>query len=428
MRNMLPNEQVKNIYSMNGIEIYNIRAAKFKTNTINIFFHDSLSRENAAKNALIPAVLRRGSEAYPTFGDIALYMESLYGASFDCGVAKKGERQIIQFYMDFVSDSYAGEGQRLFEKAFEFLEGLITKPALQNGVFNGEYVRQEKENLKRLIESRVNDKMQYGVERCLEEMCREEPFGIYEYGNVSDLDSIDEKNLYEHYGRFLKSLPVSIYITGDMDAEYIKKVTSKFTAIKRQNVKKINPPVISVNRREQKNITEKMDVNQGKLSLGFRTNICASGPDYHSLMVYNGILGGGLHSKLFQNVREKAGLAYYAFSRLEKFKGLMVISSGIEISNRDKAEEIILKQLEEVKKGNVSEYEYQSSVKSLETAIKSLGDSQLGIVDFYLGQSVAGTNDTFDTMLEKIKNVSVQDAIAVSQNIAPDTVYFLTSK
>ena len=119
------------------------------------------------------------------------------------------------------------------------------------------------------------------------------------------------------------------------------------------------------------------------------------------MMVYNGILGGGIHSKLFQNVREKASLAYYAFSRLEKFKGLMVISSGIEMKNKDKALEIILQQLEEIKKGNISDYEFESTMKTIETGIKSLKDSQMQIVDFYLSQAVAGTKDSFDDIIDK---------------------------
>jgi len=171
-----------------------------------------------------------------------------------------------------------------------------------------------------------------------------------------------------------------------------------------------------------------MSVSQGKLSLGFRTGTAPNDNDYYSLLVYNGILGGGIHSKLFQNVREKASLAYYAFSRLEKFKGLMVISSGIEIQNRKMAEDIIMDQLKEIENGNITDYEYSSTLKAIETGIKSLKDSQLHIVDFYLSQVVGGTEDTLDGIIGKIKKVTRQDVIDISKRIKLDTVYFLTAE
>jgi predicted Zn-dependent peptidase len=421
-------EKLEKAASFNGIDVFLLPAEKFKTNTINIFFHDNLSRDSAARNALVPAVLRRGCESFPTFQEIALYLEELYGASFDCGIVKKGERQILHFYMEHAADRYTGQEENLFEKAFDLLIEIITRPVLAQGAFKSEYVQQEKENLRKLIESRVNDKMQYAVDKCLEEMCREEPFGVYEYGAVEDLDRIQPGDLYEHYVRLLETLPVSVFITGSVEKRNIDRVIDRLYQLKRGNVKKVDISSVEKEVREVRNVTDSMNVNQGKLSLGFRTNTSSNDRDYFSLVVYNGILGGGVHSKLFQNVREKAGLAYYAASRLEKFKGLMVVYSGIEIVNKDKALEIILKQVEEIKAGNISDYEFESTRKTIESGIKSLKDSQLYMVDFYLSQIVVNMNDTLDTVIEKVKNVTRQDVVNIAAKIKLDTVYFLTGK
>lgn len=420
------NEKLNKVGSFDGIDIYTIKSDKFKTNTINIFFHDNLSRENAAKNALLPAVLRRGCSRFPTFQDIALYLEELYGAAFDCGVTKKGEMQIIQFYIDYVSDRYTGENTRLFEKAFDLLYEIIASPVLEEGSFKKEYVEQEKENLRKLIESRVNDKMQYAIEKCLEEMCREEPFGIYDYGSVEDLKPIDDKILYDHYTNFLRTLPISVYITGNVDESEVDYAVKKLSGIKRASIKKIETCNVEKEVVEVRNITENMPVNQSKLSLGFRTNTSPCDEDYYSLVVYNGILGGGVHSKLFQNVREKESLAYYAFSRLEKFKGLMVISSGILSENKDKTIRIIKEQLENISKGNISDYEFDSTIKTIETGMRSLMDSQLQIVDFYLSQSIVNTHDDFESFIEKVKKVTKDDVVRVAGKIKLDTIYFLT--
>ncbi|ABN52218.1 MAG TPA: insulinase family protein [Hungateiclostridium thermocellum] len=428
MDTVISENKVSEVASFNGIKIYTIKSKKFKTNSINIFFYDDLTRENATKNAMIPAVLRRGCEGYPTIRDISLYLEELYGSVFDCGVTKKGEHQIIQFYVEYISNKYAQPDIDLTKKNFDLLLNIITRPVLENNAFKKEYVEQEVQNLKELIESRVNDKMQYVIEKCLEEMCKDEPFGIYDYGSVEDLRGIDEKNLYEHYKYFLETLPVYVFISGDVDDEGIKYITDGLAKIKRGNVKSLAKTKVEVNTGEVRNIIERVSVNQGKLCLGFRTNTPPGSKDYYKLLVYNSILGGGLHSKLFQNVREKAGLAYYAFSRLEKFKGLMVVSCGIEIKNKDKALEIIYKQLDEIKNGNISDYEYEASIKSIETGIKSLKDSQLQIVDFYLSQYIAETDDTPDDVIENVKKVTKKDVVDIAERIKLDTVYFLTSK
>lgn len=425
MHNNSITEKASKVASFNGIDIFKIFSEKFKTNTINIFFHDNLTKESVTKNALVPAVLRRGCEGFPTFGDIALRLEELYGASFDCGVTKKGERHIIQFYIEFVAERYAGEGTNILKNAFDLLLEVITRPVLENGVFKSEYLKQEKENLKRLISSRVNDKVQYAADKCLEEMCRDEPFGIYEYGDVSQLDSIDEENLYLHYMSALKTYPISVYISGDFDDSDIDIICQKLKGLERGTVKNLDNPSVGARVTEVRQVEEKMNVKQGKLSLGFRTGISPNEADYYSLLVYNGILGGGIHSKLFQNVREKAGLAYYVFSRLEKFKGLMLVSGGVEAENRGKTVDIVMKQLEEIKKGNISDYEIDSTLKGIETGMKSLCDSQLSIVDFYLGQVISGTNDDFETIIERVKRVTKNDVLRVADKINLDTVYFL---
>ena len=385
MQNTMQEEQVSKVASVNDISVYQVKSDKFKTNSINIFFIGNLSRENATKNALLPAVLRRGCQRFPTSQNIALYLEELYGASFDCGVAKKGECHILQFYIDHISDKYAHKDADLFEKSFDLLYEIIMAPVLEDGIFKEEYIEREKENLKNLIESRVNDKLSYSVERCFEEMCKDEPFGIYEYGTVGDLAAINSRNLYEYYTYLLQNLPMQIFISGDIEEDKIKWVVERLSQIKRGQVKNIAVGAVRQQSGEVRNVIEKMNINQGKLSLGFRTNTSPDEEDYYKLMVYNGILGGGVHSKLFQNVREKESLAYYVFSRMEKFKGLMIISGGIEIKNKDKALEIILRQMDEIKEGNISDYEYASTLKTIETGIKSLRDSQLQISGFLFG-------------------------------------------
>lgn len=328
------NQEPIKMYSSKGIDVYKISTDKYKTNTINIFIHDNLTADNASKNALIPAVLRRGTRTLNTSREISICLEELYGATFDCGVSKKGEQQILQYYIEYINDFYTGDNSNLFEKSFNFLLEVVTNPYLENGQFKQEYLEQEKFNIKTLIESKINDKVSYSLERCFEEMCQDEPFGIYDYGKVSDLEKISNTDLFDHYTSLLESNPISIYITGNIQDSKINNIIKKLSSLNRSKIKDIIKPQIERHIPEVRNITETLSINQGKLCLGFRTNVFPDSKEYYSLLVFNGVLGGGVHSKLFMNVREKEGLAYYVFSRLEKFKGLMLIGSGIDCDKK----------------------------------------------------------------------------------------------
>lgn len=421
-------ENLNKLFEVNGINIYNIKSDRFKTNTISIFFQDNLNENSAAMNALFPSVLRRGTQNLPTLKDINLYLEELYGAVFDCGIAKKGERQIIHFFFEYLSDKYANEENRNFEGALEFLLDIVYRPFLKEEAFHPEYVEQEKTNLKMLIQSRTNDKVQYSMDRCYELMCREEPFGLYEYGTLEQIEKITPAELYKHYRDKVATLPADIFITGQLEDSDIEFLKSKVSCIERGVTKGLTAGIVKKYVDTVRFFEDRMEVTQGKLSLGFRTNITPKEDDYYALMVYSGILGGGMHSKLFQNVREKAGLAYYVFTGLEKFKGLMIIGSGIDIKQKERARELIMEQLEAIKDGRISDYEFESTLKSLETGIHSLKDSQLQVVDFNLSQLIAQTHDTFEGILSKIKRVTKKDVINITKKIQLDTVYFLTSK
>ena len=75
-----------------GIAVHNIVTDKFKTNLYAVFLAIPLSKEDVTKNALITAVLRRGTENIKTQEEISKKLEEMYGASFDCGVEKTKQK------------------------------------------------------------------------------------------------------------------------------------------------------------------------------------------------------------------------------------------------------------------------------------------------------------------------------------------------
>ena len=275
------------------------------------------------------------------------------------------------------------------------------------------------------IRSRIDDKMRFSFSRLIEEMCENEPYAIAEDGSEEDALLLTPENTYKLYEEMIKSYPAYVYISGEVDDSSVQRFIDEFLSIERSDVRALNKTEISKKIDQVKLVDQSMQINQGKLCMGFRTNIDPKSDDYFSLVVFNGILGGDAHSKLFQNVREKESLAYYAQSVLEKYKGIMVIMSGIEGEKRSRAEEIILKQVEDMKQGNITEEEINATKSAILTGIKSMQDGQGAIVDFFMSQHLTESGEDFESMAEKISKVTLEDVIRISQNIELDTVYFL---
>ncbi len=411
---------------VNGVRANLIRTDKFKTNMLGVFFSVPMTLENASINALIPAVLRRGTNTYPTMKEISKKLEELYGAKFDCGISKKGDIQVIRFYGEVVNRKFIGESRDILAEFANVIKDVIFNPILQDGLFKEEYVKQEKEQVKDIIESRKNDKVQYALERCYEIMFEGEPYGVSEFGTVESVDRVTASELTQAYHNMLENYQVDIVMAGDIADEEFNNIVSKFSFNSREKL------VIKGNEEKHvdnvKNSTEVFDINQGKLSLGFRVNIDVNTDDYYKMLVYNGILGGGVQSKLFQNVREKNSLAYYAFSRFDKMKTVMGISCGIEIPNYKKALDTILEQIEDMKNGNISEYEYSTTLKTIENSLNSMRDEQAQILDFNYSQILTGNNRTLEEIIENMKKVTIQDVVYIAGKIELDTIYFMTGK
>ncbi len=421
--------------SFGRTEIYALRMDRFKTCSVMVFFIDALSSEKAAKNAMIPAVLRRGCNSHPDSMSISKKLEGLFGSSFDCGVAKKGENHVVYFYIDTLADAFLPAKRSIFGEAANLLSDMICDPVTKDECFLDEYIETEKNNLGRLINSRINDKLQYSLERCFESMCTGEPFGVYEYGSADDFKVIDKCGLFKHYRQFVAQNRMIIFLTGritEYEADHIVEVVSDMhkktgRLMTGENSRSANVP-LKKETADPKIVTENMDLQQVRLCLGFRTDITPADSLYHPLVVCSSIFGGGVHSKLFRHVREESGLAYYIFARMEKFKGLMVVASGISHEAREAVKELILEQLHELSEGKVSDDELNKAVSSLETSMGSLYDNQMQLADFYLGQLLSGADETLDSTLEKVRSVKICDVRKAASNIRLDTIYTLAGE
>ena len=411
-----------------GIKIHTIKTDKFKTNLIAIMLTTKLNRENVTKNALIPTVLKRGTKNLKTQEEINKKLEEMYGASLDCGLDKTGDNQVLKFYIETVNDEFLPqEAENMLKTSLEEIFEFVFNPYLENNCFKKEYVEQEKENLKQIIEGKIDNKARYSLDRCIEEMYKDKPFGLYKYGYIEDMKNIDEENLYEYYQKLINECKIDIFVSGivDENTENVIKNNENIAKLGEREPQYNRPEIVAKKSEKEKDIQESMEVTQGKLIIGMDLDIDDDNLRY-DVMIYNSLFGGSANSKLFQNVREKASLAYSAGSLYIKNKNSIVIRSGIEQKNYEKALEIIEKQIDDMKQGNFDETDMKNAKQLIVASFKSMEDEQDSTISYYFGKEMEQENADIATYISKIENVTKEQIVKVAQNVTINTIYFLS--
>lgn len=412
-----------------GIKLHIIKTDKFKTNLLAIFLATPLDKDKITKNALIPAVLRRGSSSMPTQEDISKELEEMYGASFNCGVEKTGDNQIIKFYLESISDDFLPQKEDLLKKSIAKIIEIAFNPLTENGMFKEEYVNSEKENLKQIIEGKKDNKAQYAMDRCVEIMYKDKPYGLYKYGSIEQLDEINAKNLYEHYQDLISNCKIDIFVSGNVDENIREEIEKDIEILGEREPKYF---VNNGNSEKKDNIdepnvvSESMDITQGKLVIGLDITETRDNLRYIA-SVYNSILGGNPMSKMFQNVREKESLAYTAASSYLKAKSNIFIRCGIEIENYEKAVEVIKKQVEDMANGEFSDDDIKNAKTNILATIKFVPDEQDTEITYYFGQELSNTNIDFEEYEQRINKVTKEDIVDFAKTVKINTIYFLTN-
>lgn len=410
-----------------GITFHEIKTNKFKTNLISIFLSTPLKRENVTANALIPMILRRGSSNLRSQEEISKTLEEMYGASFDCGVEKSGNNQILKFYLESLNDEFVEDNENILKKSIEVLTNIIFDPLIIENKFKDEYVTGEKENLKQIIQSKIDNKAKYAYERCIEEMYKNKPYGLYKFGHVEDLDNIYSESLYQYYKKLVDECKIDIFVSGNIK-EDVKKMLQENNIIKnlkpREAIYLITGEDEEKEDVQEKEVIQNMQVTQGKLVIGLDV-INVKEEEKYAVSVYNILLGGSANSKLFQNVREKASLAYTASSSYLRQKNNIIIRAGIEIKNYEKALELIKKQIEDMEISEFENREVENAKELIISTVSGIPESQDAQITYYFGQELAKQSTTIQQYVENIKSVTPEEIKEVAKKIKINTIYFL---
>lgn len=418
---------VKRTQLMPGVFLTSVNTKKFKSSLLSMTLLTPLKKETAAVNALIPYLLRRGSEAHPDLQSLSAALDQLYGGAIDPMVRKKGEIQCVGFLGGFLDDAYTLDGGGVLDQAAELMGELLLRPYTHEGAFCPDYTRQEKANLVDRIRAEINEKRQYAVNRVVEEMCREEAYGVGRLGREADVEPITPQSAWARYQELLAHSRLELYYCGSAEHDAVCVILQRaLTGLPREGGYEVPETAILPFAQETRRVEEAMDVAQGKLTMGFRTGgITAGSPDYPALVLCNALFGGTTTSKLFLNVREKLSLCYYASSSLLRYKGLMIVSSGVEFCNVKRAEDEIEAQLEACRRGEFESWEVEGARRYTVSSLLTMLDSQGRQEDWWLSQAVAGLTQSPQELAQAVDKVSVEAAVAAAKALNLDTVYFL---
>ena len=413
-----------------GVHLTAVHTGKFKSCVLGATLLAPLDRETASLNALIPSVLRRGTQAHPDMESLSAALDELYGGSVEPMVRTRGETQCVGFLGSFLDDAYTLDGASILEPAAGLLGELLLRPYTVDGAFCPDYTRGERDNLADRIRAQVNEKRSYALSRLKQEMCAGEPFGVDRLGDEAHAAAITARSLWDQYQCLLASAPLELYYCGSAQPQRVAgALRAALSALPRSAARAIPPrPVRREPPARPRCVEEALDVTQGKLTMGFRAGGDVWSEQYPALMLANAIYGGTTTSRLFLNVREKLSLCYYASSQLEKFKGVMLVSSGVEFDQFAPARDEILAQLAACKAGDFEDWELEGARRSVVGALKSAMDAQGRLEDFWLGQAAAGLTEGPDVLAGRVEQVTREQVIRALNTLELDTVYFLKGK
>lgn len=412
-----------------GVEGLFVKNERFNTTSISFNFYLPLKKETAASYALLPFVLTTCGEKYPDFSVLNYRLERLYGAQLDAVAEKLGDYQLLKLRMSVINDKYTFESESLIKRACDMLLSLIFEPKAENGAFCADDLAREKRKAIEHVKGEMSEKRVYAKNRLIEEMYKGSCYGVPKCGTVEDIEAITETSLYEMWQKMLATAYIRVQVIGAAVPQGLfEEIGRRFENTERYNITDCTKSQPTAAAAAPRTVTERQAIQQGKLVMGFSSDTAGDDDNTMPLMVMTDIFGGGPYSRLFDNVREKMSLCYYCSASSSRVKGLITVESGVEEQNAEKAENAISEQLEIMKKGEFTDFEFSSSVRSLRDSLNSYNDSQPLLDLWYALKAVNKNLYSPEDIAEKISAVTRDEIIAAANGVKLHTVYKLLPK
>ena len=407
-----------------GVTLRYVRDTRFKQGGFSFQLVRPMRKEEAALNALLPSVLLRGTRKCPDLRAVTQRLDELYGAAVSPLVRRVGDYQTTGLYCSFMDDRFALPGDRVLAPMLDFLREIFLDSPTENGAFLPEFVESEKKNLISTIESDRNDKRLYAIQRLLRTMCAADSFGLPRLGEIEDISAITPEGLTAHYREILRTSPMELlYVGSAAEEQVVSAVRPLLDALERDPM--ALPPQTAFIPGPGQDMTEVLDVAQGKLCMGFSVPITNRSRSLPAMQMLGVIFGGGMTSKLFQNVREKMSLCYSIDASYYGSKGILLVNAGIDFEKEAVTRQEILRQLDACRKGEISAEEMTAAREALLSSLRSVQDSPGSIENFYSTAALSGLAYSREDYMDAIEKVTLADVVKCAESVKLNTTYFL---
>ena len=410
-----------------GVNLNIIPSKQFKTTRIFISFVKNIeSKKELAERALLANYLEMCSQNYPTQIDIARKLSQMYGASFGSSVDRRGNYQLINFSIDYIESKYLAGNEDLLSEVIEFLKEIIFNPLRvgENKNFDEETFTRQKNNTITYLKSIKEDKQAYAAAKLRKLYFDNEIQQVPSFGESEDVEKLTISDVMDAYQKMLNTDRVEVMISGDVNTD---EVVNKFSVLPFK-VRNISRASMSYTQEIKQEIVTQIDeepLSQSKFDMAFRLPVVYRGDLHYAALVFNSLFGGSALSLLFTVVREKMSMAYYANSNFDPFRQLLVVQTGISYTNKDKVQELILEQLERLKKGDFEDELLEQNKNNLISSYISRLDSQTSALLRAQSAALTGINVTVEEWLDNLQSVTKDDVMKVAKMVELQATYML---
>ncbi|MBE3520106.1 MAG: insulinase family protein [Firmicutes bacterium] len=413
-----------------GVTLRWLPVRRWKTASITVVFRVPMRRETVTRLGLVPRLAARGTRELPSLTEMARFLDEHYGTRMHSSATKIGYCQILNFSVSFPTPSAIGgaRARSLVKELLSFAWSCAVRPRMDGDGYPPDVFAHEKEEQRRDIEAIVNSRPEYAMVRLMEILSQGDPSGLPAWGSLSDLEHVGPIDTWEAWRNSASTSPVDVYVVG-VDEDTLAAACSAhdwaFPAQRNYRpeleVKKTPPSVPD----QMIEVEDRLPGSQTIVCVALHAGIDAADPRFPALLMYNGILGGFPHSRLFTEVRERASLAYFADTVINSWRGMVIATAGVRDERRKEAENLILQQARSIALGHVSEDELEKTRKGLLRRIMSQKDSPSSLIRRSLDWIVLGGPNTDEELVRMVLKVTREDVINVAQGVKPVASYVL---
>lgn len=402
-----------------------IQTDRFKKSRFTVTFKIPANGEGYTKAALLLPTAMRATERYPSFASLCRRCDELYAAdiadmnSLRSGVCLVGLRAAM-LGNEYINEDDRAAGFDVLDGVMEAMSQILLRPLLRESD-----LETEKLNFINRINAQINDPFSFSLRRLREIVMKDMPGVITSEAAKEQAKGINTQMLKEFFDTVIKKASLEFFYCGSESAERVQSLIEKhFSELL---CEKCEPLLSGLPERPAQNvqINESGAYGQSHLLMGFRSGIVLEDKEFYAAELMNEIYGEGPISKLFLNVREKRSLCYFCGSGYDETNGIITVGCGINSGDREEAQAEILCQLEEIRKGNISDAELEAAKQSIFSDCREAEDHPEDYEEFSRMARLFGGPLTIDEYRDGIERVTKEQIASAAQKTQLDAVYFL---